>query len=130
MSSPVVMSSMVMSASPTWLAAGPSGGDSSMAGRIVLVAVAVVAVGAFTVLQIMARSGRRRPPAQRRRRRYDPSDWRVPPPCGTAGGNDEAPSGNAEQHRPDWRYGYPPGYDQGLPPRGAVRGEARRDRGR
>ena len=59
-------------------AAGQTPG-SGAAGRILLVAVAVVAVGAFTVLQIMARSGHRRagrprpPGACRRLRLADPA---------------------------------------------------------
>ena len=93
------------------LAAGQSGGSGSAAGRVALVAIALLAVGAFAVLHISNRSGRRRPPSGRRRR-YDPSDWRtLPPPSWPAGRGDEAPPGNEERYRPDWRYGYPPGYD-------------------
>jgi len=94
-----------------WLAAGHQGGSGSAAGRIALVAVAVLAVGAFAVLQTKARSHRRRPPPGRRRR-YDPSDWRtLSPPYWPQDRGDEAPFGNDERYRPDWRYGYPPGYD-------------------
>jgi len=94
----------------TWLAAGDQGGSSSALGRIVLVAVAVLAMGAFAVLQARARSQRRRPPSRRRRRA--PSDWRaLPPPRWPAGRHDEPLPGNEENYRPDWRYGYPPGYE-------------------
>ena len=94
-----------------WLAAGHQAGSGSVVGRLALVAVAVLAVGAFAVLQIKARSHRRRPP-ERRRRRYDPSDWRtLPPPYWPEGREDEGPFGNEERYRPDWRYGYPPGYE-------------------
>jgi len=100
--------------SATWLAAGqPAGGGGSAIGRIALVAVAVLAVGTFAVLQIRARSDRRRPPSERRRRRrYDPSDWRtLPPPSWPAGRDDETPAGHQQAYRPDGRNGYPPGYD-------------------
>ena len=100
-------------ASATWLAAGqPAGGGGSAAGRIALVAVALVAVGAFAVLQLRARSDRRRPPSERRRRRYDPADWRaLPPPSWPAGRDDETPAGHQQACGPDWRYGYRSGYD-------------------
>ena len=94
------------------LAAGHQGGNGSVAGRIALVVVAVLAVGAFAMLQIKARSHRRRPPSEPRRRRHDPSDWRaLPAPYWPDGRNDGVPFGNQERYRPDWRYGYPPGYD-------------------
>ena len=96
--------------SAAWLAAGQPGGSGSAAGRVALVATALLAVGAFAVLQISNQSGRRRRPPGRRR--YDPSDWRtLPPPSWPAGRGDEAPPCNEERYRPDWRYGYPPGYD-------------------
>jgi len=95
-----------------WMAAGHQGGSGAVAGRIALVAVALLAVSTFAVLQVKARSHRPRTPSEPRRRRYDPSDWRtLPPPYWPEGRNDEAPLGNEERHRPDWRYGYPPGYD-------------------
>ena len=95
--------------SVSWLAAGQPDGSGSVAGRVALVAVALVAVGAFAVLQICNRSDRRRPPSPRRRRRYDPPDWRtLPPPYRPAGRDGEAPPGSEESHRPGWRYGYPP----------------------
>ena len=78
--------------------------------RLALVAVTVLAVGAFMVLQNKARSHRRRPPE--RRRRYDLSDWRaLPQPYWPEGREDEGPFGNEERYRPDWKYGYPPGYE-------------------
>jgi len=101
-----------------WMAAGHQGGSGAVTGRIALVAVAVLAVGAFAVLQVKARSHRPRPPSEPGRRRpepfnpFNPSDWRtLPPPYWPEGRNDEAPFGNEERHRPDWRYGYPPGYE-------------------
>jgi len=66
-----------------WLAVGQQAGNGSVAGRAALVAMAVLAVGAFAVLQIAARSRGRR-----RSEQYGPAD-----------------------HRPDWKYGYPPGYE-------------------
>ena len=62
-----------------WLAAGHQAGSVPVVSRIVLVAVTVLAVGAFAVLQVKARSYRRRPQSERRRRRFDPSDWRMLP---------------------------------------------------
>ena len=116
-----------------WLAADHQGGSGSAAGRIALVAVAVLAVGAFAVLQIKAKSRRQRPPSEPRRRRYNPSDWRtLPPPYWPEGRDDERPLGNEYRHRPDWRYGYPPGYepdpryDPARSPR-ATRDDAARD---
>jgi len=101
-----------------WMAAGHQGGSGAVTSRIVLVAVAVLAVGAFVMLQVKARSHRPRPPSEPGRRRpepfnpFNPSDWRtLPPPYWPEGRNDEAPFGNEERHRPDWRYGYPPGYE-------------------
>ncbi len=100
-----------------WLAVGHQGGSGAVTGRIVLVAVAVLAVGAFAVLQVKARSRRPRSPSGPRRRRrepfnpFSPSDWRTLPPPSWPDGRNEAPLGNEERYRPDWRYGYPPGYD-------------------
>jgi subtilisin family serine protease len=105
-----------------------TGGNSPAAGRIVLVAVAVAAVGAFAVLQVMARSRRRRPPSSRGQHSLDASDWRtLPPRYQTEARDDEAPPGNEESHRPDWRYGYPPGYDPGAGPEWSARDGAPRD---
>ena len=104
----------------TWLAAGYAGEGGSAEGRIALVAVAVLAVVAYTLLQLKARSQR----ARAGRRRYDPWDWRTYPPESRPGGHDApgghdgprghgggAPDGNEESRRPDWRYGYPAGYE-------------------
>jgi hypothetical protein len=94
------------------MAAGHQVGSGAVTGRIVLVAVAVLAVGAFVVLQVKARSRCPRSPFGRRRLRHDPSDWRtLSPPYWPEGRDDEGPVGNEERNRPDWRYGYPPGYD-------------------
>ena len=98
--------------SAAWMAAGYQGGGGSAAGRLALVAVALLAVGAFAILQVKARSRRPRPPSEHRRRRYDPSDWRtLAPPYWPQGRDDERPCGNEQRYRPDWRYGYPPGYE-------------------
>jgi hypothetical protein len=59
----------------TWLAASYTDGSGSAAGRIALVAVAVLAVGAYAFLQLKARSRR----AKAGRLRYDPWDWRTYP---------------------------------------------------
>jgi hypothetical protein len=114
----------------TWLAAGEAGGSGSAMGRIGLIAVAVLAVAAYGLLQLRARSGR----ARAGRRRYDPWDWRTyPPESGPEGRDSGAPDGNEESSRPDWRYGYPPGYepyplyDQARSP-WAVRDQASSDR--
>ena len=42
-----------------WMAAGHQAGSGAVTGRVALVAVAVLAVGAFAVLQVKARSRRR-----------------------------------------------------------------------
>jgi hypothetical protein len=92
----------------TWLATSYTGGNGSAAGRIALVAVAVLAVAAYALLQLRARSHR----ARAGRRRYDPWDWRTYPPQSWPPERDTgAPYGNEESGRPDWRYGYPPGYE-------------------
>ena len=113
----------------TWLAANQTDGNGSAAGRIALVAVAVLAIGAYALLQLKARSRR----ARAAHRRYDPWDWRTYPPESRPAGPDAGvPYGNEESSRPDWRYGYPPGYepyplyDQARSP-WAVRDRAARD---
>jgi hypothetical protein len=90
--------------------------------RLVLIAVAVAAVGAFTVLQVRAWSRRRRSPSGRSRDIYD---WRTlpPPPVEDDPGPAEAPSGQQESYGPLWRYGAPRGYSRDYepgcePPRG------------
>ena len=114
----------------TWLAAGYAGGSGSAMGRIALVAVAVLAVAAYALLLLKGAIG----PGQGRARRYDPWDWRTYPPESGPGGRDSGvPYGNEESSRPDWRYGYPPGYepyplyDQARSP-WAVKDDAIRDR--
>src|SRR5438105_4568475 len=89
------------------VAASHAGGSGSAAGRIALVIIAVAAVGAFTVLQLMARS--------RRRRSRDLSDWRTFPPRyeGETGdsarpGDDDALIGNQESNGPHWGDWSPP----------------------
>lgn len=113
----------------TWLAAGQADGSGPAVGRIALVAVAVLAMAAYALLALTARSRR-----ARAGRRYDPWDWRTYPPDAGPGGRDSGvPYGNEESSRPDWRYGYPPGYepyplhDQARSP-WAVKGDAIRDR--
>jgi hypothetical protein len=92
--------------------------------RLVLIAVAVAAVGAFTVLQVRAWSRRRRSPSGRSRDIYD---WRTLPPPPLPREDDRGPgampSGQQENYGPLWRYGAPRGYrrDYGPgcePPRG------------
>lgn len=92
----------------TWLAASYTNGSGSAAGRIALVAVAVLAVGAYAFLQLKARSRR----ARAGRLRYDPWDWRTYADQSRPEAQDAGePYGNEESSRPDWRYGYPPGYE-------------------
>ena len=107
--------------------AQPPSAESDDAGRTQRLAALVAA---YAVLQLKARSGR----ARAAQRRYDPWDWRTYPPETGPGGRDSgAPHGNEESSRPDWRYGYPPGYepyplyDQARSP-WAVKDDAIRDR--
>ena len=88
----------------TWLASGYTEGSGSSAGRIALIAVAILAVAAYAGLQLRARSRQ-----QDGTRRYDPWDWRTYPEDGSP--VDQALAGPEEGRRPDWRYGYPPGYE-------------------
>jgi hypothetical protein len=78
-------------------------------GQLVLIAVAVAAVGAFTVLQLRAWSRRRRSSSGRSR---DTHDWRTlpPPPNEDDPGPDEMRFGQQESYGPLWRYGAPRGY--------------------
>ncbi len=85
-------------------------------GRIALVALAVVAVGAFVVLQIMARSDRR-PPAPRGRRPRAGYDWRtLPPEYEDGAGTRERPDSEHDGDGPLWRYGAPQGYGRDYGP--------------
>jgi hypothetical protein len=88
----------------TWSAAGNTEGSGSAVGRIALVVIAVLAIMAYAILQLKARSRR-----VAGTRRYDPWDWRTYPEDG--GPADQALSGPEEGRRPEWRYGYPPGYE-------------------
>ena len=88
----------------TWLASGYTEGSGSSAGRIALIAVAILAVAAYAGLQLRARSRRKDGT-----RRYDPWDWRTYPEDGSP--VDQALAGPEEGRRPEWRYGYPPGYE-------------------
>ncbi len=98
-------------------AAGQAPRSGSAAGAIVLVAVAVAAVGAFTVLQIMARSGRRRVPAGGGRRARAACDWRTLPPQYQAdAGRAGTPAADHDGYGPLWRYGSPHGYARDYGP--------------
>ncbi len=99
-------------------AAGQAPGSGSAAGAIILVAIAVAAVGAFTVLQIMARSGRRRAPVSRgRRARAAACDWRtLPPKYQQDAGRAEKPVTDHDGYGPLWRYGSPHGYARDYGP--------------
>jgi len=88
----------------TWLASGYTEGSGSSTGRIALIAVAVLAVAAYVMLQFRARSRR-----QAGTRRYDPWDWRTYPEDGSP--VDQGLAGPEEGRRPEWRFGYPPGYE-------------------
>ena len=94
---------------------GRPGPNRSWLGQLVLIAVAVAAVGAFTVLQVRACSRRRRSPSGRSRDIYD---WRTlpPPPHEDNPGPGETPSGQQESYGPLWRYGAPRGYRRDYEP--------------
>jgi len=114
-----------------------AGSDPAL-GRIALVAVAIAAAGAFTLLQIRARSrrpaarraawaawrqpalgARRRPVLGARRRRARAGrDWRtLPPPLYAASTADERPpAGDHDDYGPLWRYGSPRGYGRDYGP--------------
>ncbi len=98
-------------------AAGHARRSSPMLGRIVLVAVAVTAVGAFTVLQLRAWARRRRSPGRGRRRSRQLNDWRTLPPRYEDDLEDgEMPFAQREGYGPLWRYGSPPGYSRDYEP--------------
>ena len=88
----------------TWSASGYTEGSGSAAGRIALIAITVLAVAAYVMLQLRARARR-----QAGTRRYDPWDWRTYPDDGSP--VDQALGGPEEGRRPEWRYGYPEGYE-------------------
>lgn len=92
------------SANSVSLPAGHGGG--SAAERITLIAIAVLAVGAFTVLQVIARSQRRRWSAY--------ADWRTwPPGFDPWAGSGDPVAGQHEgsAYRPG--YGFLPGHGRG-----------------
>jgi hypothetical protein len=92
------------------VAAAAHAGGGSVAGRIALVAIAVAAVGAFTVLQARARSGRRRSADVPGRQTSSPRDQDK--------GEDDDPSDEDEAlfagHGPFWGFLSVPGY-RGAP---------------
>jgi hypothetical protein len=97
-------------------AAAPMPSGNGSLGRLVLVAVAAAAVGAFTALQLRAWSRRRRSPSGRSRDIYD---WRTlpPPPLEDDDpGPGEMPFGQRESYGPLWRYGAPRGYRRDYEP--------------
>jgi hypothetical protein len=83
------------------------------ADRIALIAIAVAAVGAFALLQVMACSRRRHAPSRPGRRRHAPNDWRTMPPGYQ---DDDPPYRDAEGYGPLWRYGSPRGYGHDYGP--------------
>jgi len=91
-------------ASSVSLPAGHDGG--SAAERIALIVIAVLAVGAFTVLQLIARS--------QRRRRSAFADWRTWPPGfdpWASRGDPVAGQHEGSAYRPG--YGFLPGHGRG-----------------
>jgi hypothetical protein len=103
---------------PAASAGGQGPGSGSAAGAVVLVAVAVASVGAFAVLQVMARPGRRRAPVSRgRRARAARYDWRtLPPQYEEDAGRAEVPVTDHDGYGPLWRYGSPHGYARDYGP--------------
>jgi hypothetical protein len=91
----------------------PAGhGGGSAAGRITLIAIAVLAVGAFTVLQFIVRSQHRRWSAF--------ADWRTWPPGfdpWADRGDPVAGQHEGSAYRPG--YGFLPGHGRGAPSRGS-----------
>lgn len=85
-------------------------GVSSAPGRIMLIAIAVVAVGVFAVLLVIARS--------QRRRWSEFADWRTWPPGYDPWADDGDPVAGQHEgsaYRPG--YGFLPGHGRGLLPR-------------
>jgi hypothetical protein len=92
----------------------PSGGGGSAAARVMLVVIAVIAVGAFVLLQVIARS--------QRRRRSAFADWRTWPPGydpWAGAGDPVAGQHEGSAYRPG--YGFLPGHGRGLLPRDPAR---------
>jgi hypothetical protein len=96
-------------------AAAPTSSGNEWLGRLVLIAVAAAAAGAFTALQLRAWSGRRRSGSGRSR---DTFDWRTlpQPPHEDEPGPGEMPFGQQESYGPLWRYGAPRGYRRDYEP--------------
>ncbi len=97
-------------------AAAPTSGGNEWLGRLVLIAVAAAAVGAFTALQLRAWSRRRRSPSGRVRDIYD---WRTLPPPPQEDDDPrpgKTPFGQQESYGPLWRYGAPRGYRRDYEP--------------
>lgn len=90
---------MAVASIPGSALAGAQAGGGSVTGRIVLVAVVLVAVGAFTVLQLMARSRSRDHSEEPGRTRGYEQD----------GGPDKDDDALFEGHE-NWGYWSPPGY--------------------
>ena len=87
----------------------PGHGGGSAAARITLIAIAVLAVAAFTVLQLIARS--------QRRRRSAFADWRTWPPGfdpWADRGDPVAGQHEGSAYRPG--YGFLPGHGRGTAP--------------
>jgi len=99
----------------------PQGHDAgSAAGRITLIAVAVIALGAFAVLQVMARSRRQRWSAL--------ADWRAWPPGydpWAGAGDPVAGQHEGSAYRPG--YGFLPGHGLAAPPARSSGGRWMRD---
>jgi hypothetical protein len=89
-------------------------GSDPVLGRIALIAVAIAAAGAFTLLQLRARS--RRPILGQRRRTRAGRDWRTLPPPYSASAPDERPLRDHDDDGPLWRYGSPRGYGRDYGP--------------
>lgn len=112
-----------------------AGSDPAL-GRIALVAVAIAAVSAFTLLQIRARTqrpgarraalaarrgpglgARRRPISGARRRARAGRDWRtLPPPYSASAPGEQPPLRDHDDYGPLWRYGSPRGYGRDYGP--------------
>jgi hypothetical protein len=102
-----IMHERLVSVASMAAAAGHADRGSPVLGRIVLVAVAVAAVAAFAVLQVLARS-RQRPLVAGRRGPGEAYDWRTLPPADPA--CDATSGADQETYGPLWRYGVPRGY--------------------
>jgi hypothetical protein len=92
--------------SPALLASATGAVGRSGPGLARMMLVAVIAVGAFAVLWVLAWS-RRRSPVAGYRRLGDAYDWRTLPPKDES---DAMAVEDAEEYGPLWRYGVPLGY--------------------